>query len=451
MPMQPMPMQSMPMQPYGSPYQYPNQWQMMRPPMYPPYPMPMPRPAYYNPPPVYSYQPATPPRMLNYGPLQKDGSVAVATDTPAGSTPANNGVIKTNVTKTDHVESTPQASCAGGDCSAGTCGAGGSCDACDAGPLKLGPLPPPQSHGHFFGDLGVEFLVLYPDMRAAYSTSSPTSSSTVNFAHEVDYAPYFQLGYVFQNGCGIRGDFWFLHGNSNLTYTNSSLTTSVSTPAFPEIVSPSATLQAGIGTDQFTFTRSFDFKVGDVEFIKECNCFDMQFLFAVGARYAIMSQGYSASRTNGGGVSALTGTAVSQDTENLSLQSTFEGIGPTLSLECVNPIRTTCFAFYGSVRGSCLLGIERYYENHTLQSATTPLGGATTFVNNAFNNEISNNRAVPVVEAEFGIQFGKRVGRCYVFSRFGAVAGRWWDVGSSLSNNSNLDVLGGAFKLGVIY
>jgi hypothetical protein len=426
-------------------------------PYYPQYQMP--RPAYYygqpaQPQPMYSYTPATPPKLNTFGPVPVDASTAPATTTgsrsPAPGQPAN-GVVRTNAAQTD----VALEGCGPEGCPTGACT--DDCGVCKK-MLPL-PLPPPNPSGHFIGIVGLEFLVPFPAQRTAYTTSTPTSSSTTSFAHDLDYAPFFSLGYVFHNGWGIRGDFWFMHGNSNALVGNSNPNVSIATPPSTDpaitgqpfqIVTPSTTLLAGIGTDQFTFSRSFDFKVADLEVVREYNLFDSFFLFGAGARYAMISQGYSATRTNGGGTNPATGTIVTLDQENLSFLSRYEGMGPTVSFEMVHPIHGTCLSLYGNVRGSWLFGTERFHEDYLLSNASI-VGGVSQVVNTVFLNENAANRTVPVLDLEAGIQAGWRCGPCYVFGRVGAVYSHWWDIGSSYGSTGSLDLVGGTVKVGIIY
>ena len=255
------------------------------------------------------------------------------------------------------------------------------------------------------------------------------------------------------------GDFWFTHANSDILAANSDPTVNVMTPAtgepkppaVPEFLPRALPLAAGIGTDIFSITRTYDFKVADLEVVKECNIFDVFMMFGAGARYAVMTQGYNAARSNGGGTNPNTGTVVTLDQENLALQSQFEGIGPTVSFEMVHPIHGTCFSLYGSVRGSFLFGVERYQENYSLNNATAPGGVAAPTVNTVYSNENTYSRMVPALDLEGGLQVGWRCGHCYLFGRIGGIFSRWWDVGSPLGSTGNLDIVGGTLKLGIIY
>ena len=56
-----------------------------------------------------------------------------------------------------------------------------------------------------------------------------------------------------------------------------------------------------------------------------------------------------------------------------------------------------------------------------------------------------------VVDVEVGLQLGHRFGPVYLYSRIGFAYSRWWDVGSPLGNTGNLDLLGGTWKVGIIY
>jgi Legionella pneumophila major outer membrane protein precursor len=440
---------------------------MMRPPAYYYPPMPMQQPAYYPPmqqQPAYYYPSRNSPTMYNYGPLLTDAPAPKTTNGSAKSIPAlPSGIAKTNgITRTD---AQVDGGCPGG-CAPGaplpnvhgpaSCGDGcNSCgDACNDSCAPKVPLAPLHPCGHFFGMVGLEFLVPYPQNRTAFSTTGAGAATTsTNFTQQVDYAPTATVGYVCHNGWGIRGDFLYLHANTTLTTSNADPTAVITTPGTAPflLVSPSATLAAGIGTDQFTFTRSYDFKLADLEVVKECGIFDMFFTFGAGARYAEVTQSYTATRVNIGGVNAAGTVAVTADHEDLGFRSLFHGMGPTLSMEFFHPIKGSCFSFYGTIRGSALFGVEQFHQEHNAQNVVTMIPGAP--VSTAFSSitDSSTHRTVPMVDSELGIQIGKRFGHCYLFGRVGAVYNRWWDVGNPVASTGSLDIVGGTAKLGIIY
>ena len=317
-------------------------------------------------------------------------------------------------------------------------------------------MPRPHPEGHFIGMVGVYLVVPFPANRSAFTTvDAAGAATTTQFANQMEAAPRFSLGYVFHNGWGVRASYWFLHGDTTATGFNIDPTITLATPtALPfRIMSPSATLQTGIGADQFTATRSIQLDVGDVEVVKEACCFGMTFLGGMGVRYGRIAQGYSATRTNPGGAGTDglgNPVIVGFDREDLHNLSRYEGLGPTLSLDSVCPIYRGCLAMYSNVRGSALFGVERFYQDQSLQTNSV-VAGVPTNTSTFISNRTTDVRTAYNVELEAGLQFGKRIGPVYVFSRAGVVAQRWWNVGNPLGTTGSLNFLGGTFQVGLAY
>ena len=265
----------------------------------------------------------------------------------------------------------------------------------------------------------------------------------------VDWGPQGSFGYVFHTGWGVRGNYEYLRGTTSLGVTNANpaVTITSASAAFP-MTSPSATLAAGIGVDQYTFGQRLEKHVADIEAVKEAHFLDTTLLFSVGGRYARMTQSYSATRINPGGAAA--GATVALDRDDLNVSNRFEGWGLTTSMEAVHPLGCG-FAVYGNVRGSFLWGTDRFAQNDRVQTRTVNAAGAANFADTTTSLEAIGNRYVSVLELESGVQFGCRAGRTYLFARAGGVYQRWWDVGNPTAAGGSLTFLGGTARVGITY
>ena len=337
-------------------------------------------------------------------------------------------------------------------------GVGGACGpACAAG---CGPaydcIPPDPTlcgHGHFIGDVGAYFLVPVVNPRTAYTAQNAAGGNTPNdFPRDLDYGARGQIGYIAHNTWGIRADYWYLHGNTNETVANANPAETFVTPmqAPFTLMSPSGTLAQGIGADQFRFAQKLDLNVADVEVLKEWKFMDTTMLFGFGGRYAQFIQGYSATRINSGGVNPANGNAVELDNASATSESRFQGWGPTFSFEIMQPIWCPNLAFYANARASFLWGTERLYEGVETTNRST-IGGVTNFTDTINAASIYDHRVASIGEIEVGLQYGCRVGPCYLFARAGLVVQRWWDVGSPTTSNGSVEFLGGSFKVGLTY
>lgn len=432
--------------PYAPPYGYPM-------PAYVPNPM-MARPVYYPQAPVIPPQPERNTKVFVYGPLTDETVMLPPPNAPmmpvkplakpdgaaAGVTPAQALLMRggPQVLPTYSKADLPPDAC------------GPGCN--DCGPSCGGREPyeaPMRGKGHFIGEVGAYFLVPLFNPRTAFSTTTAAGTATTEFTRQVDAGPRASLGYVFHTGWGIRADYEYLRGSINQTANNGDPATTITTPlaAFP-LTSPSATLGAGIGVDQFNFRQRLELNVFDIEGIKEMGFMDTTFLFSFGARYSRLTQSYSATRTNPGGTNGA--VTVALDREDVDAANRFEGWGPTISAEAVHPLKCG-FALYGNVRGSFLWGTDRFTQTDSLQRRTVDGAGAPTFTDTNQAIAAFDKRFVPVVETEAGVQFGHRFGHCYLFARTGFVYQRWFDVGNPTAANGSLSFIGGAVRAGIVY
>ena len=489
-PYPPMPMQYAP-NPYGAmPMPYPPM-PMQYPPQYG-YPMPMQmpaRPVYYQPQPMMQQPPMVQQapmwqgqgqgntKVFVYGPLLEEGTIIPAnpmagpprplpirtsdqapTVNPTQGAPINPAQapvpgLPTSLSTGGH-HTLPTFSKA--DLAPDACGSG-SCDGPACGPScrpACAPQvyePPMRGRGHFIGEVAASFLMPIFNTRTAYNTTTAGgATTTTDFNHIVDVGASGYVGYVCHDGWGVRAGFFHINGATSVNVSNGDPTVTISTPTGPlGIVSPSPALAAGIGADQFAITQRLSADVADLEIVKEASCFDTSFLFTFGGRYARFVQSYSAVRTNQGGSNGAMTTAL--DRENLDVSNSFQGWGPTVSVDVVHPICCWGLSAYGTARGSFLWGTDRFAQNYHLVNNTVPAGGAAVFTDTSNSNAAYESRYVTSVDTELGLQYGCRVGCCYLFMRAGATFQRWWDVGNPSTARNNLSFIGGTARIGISY
>ena len=453
----PMPAQYMQPQPYSPmPAQYgPNP--MMPPPGYYPQPMPMMQPQ-QQPPRVYVFGPLTDTAVVPVDPAParpgllkilpgtakpasgatsaKANLTQVQLTLPPAASKENSGIVRTQLA--------PEA--CGSDCGDGCCAPTPMYDFIPKEPKLAG-------HGHFIGDVGAYYLVPFVNPRTAFSRTDPTGATTTGeFQRQADYGPFVSFGYISHNTWGVRADYWYLHGSANQTASNADPASTLATPTIGgfQIVSPSLTLQNGIGTDQFNFSQRLDMNVADIEVLKEWHLLDTTMLFGFGARYASIQQSYSATRTNPGGFDPTGVNSVTFDREDLSSITRYTGWGPTVSFEILQPLGCSNFSFYSNFRAAFLWGTQSFTQNNRVQERST-FFGVTTFTDNQNANAQFSTRQVEVGEVEVGLQYGRRFGPCYLFARTGIVLQRWWNVGNPTGAGGNLEFLGGTTKIGISY
>jgi hypothetical protein len=417
----------------------------------------MPGPGYYGPPPmlppamdrntkVFVYGPLTDtprmpqPAMVKPAAAPVSSLMAVAPKQealPAGVTQAHALRMRAGALPT-YSKAELEGDACGDDCGP------------DGGAACGGPYPyepPMRGKGHHIAEVGAYFIVPFISPRTAFITTTAGATTATDFPRQLDIGPRVALGYVFHSGWGVRADYWYLKGSISREMGNADPATTVALPGFG-IRSPSAALLAGIGVDQFTATQKLEMHVADVEAIRESHVFDTTLLFGVGVRYAHVFQSYNGARTNPGGIAG--GTTVAFDREDFESINRFDGWGPTVSIEAIHPLQCG-FALYGDLRGSFLFGTDRFTQSSHVQNRSVTAAGVPTFTDTFTLTDAQDNVFVPIFEAEAGVQYGCRLGRCYLFARAGVVYQRWWEVGSPTAPQANITFFGGTARLGITY
>lgn len=440
-------------------YYYPQMAQPYGQPGYMPYP---PQPMYYQPQPMRPMQMEQPaPRVYNFGPSNE--TLVPANEVPAKPLPhagvatpfpTMQGTLNVQPTNGSY-RALPHATKRGVFADAGgvdygeaPCGPNG-CGPAGCGPAGCGPMTQhiphrgKHGHGHSIAEIGSYYLVPYLSNRTAFTNT--TTGNTSEFPMTMEYGGRASLGYIFHNTWGARFNYAYLTGLSEVNTSNTVAATIINSAGPGPLVlnGPSTALTAGIGTDSYNFRQRVEVHVGEFEFVKECHCFDTTILFGSGVRYARLFQNYHATRSNGGGNGV---TTISLDQVDLDVSNIFEGLGPTVSFEAIHPI-CSGFALYGNARGSFLWGNQTVNQSLRVQLRQD----ANPFTDTTTTSSANSNPFVTTGEVEFGLQHGWRLGRCYVFSRVGAVASRWWNVGSPNTSTGHLTFLGGTAMLGVTY
>jgi hypothetical protein len=430
-------------QPYHgpTPVQYvPSQYGY--PPVY--YPATMMRPSPQQYPQYPQYPRSFPPRVHYFGPLTEgsDSSPPVhnATLPPAISTQPTGPAANVK----------PLPTLSGANMLPESCGAGCT------DPLMCGPtceVPCAQRYkgrGHFIGETGAFFLVPVRAGDISFANVTGTTTTTGDFPDIMHFGPRLSVGYVCHNGWGVRAGYWYLEGDQDATTTNADPNAVVVTPGAAgfSIASVSPSLAAGLGTDQFALSQGLDLHIADLEIVRETSVMHTSLLFGVGVRYGRIRQNLFAERTNLGGTAGDTVFALDRATSNAT--SRFAGFGPTTSVDFVHPLTRWGLGLYGNIRGSWLIGTNRFGQTLTTEQRSI-VGGIDNNLSTVNGTVAYDHRNVSMLETELGLQLGCRVRGCYVFTRVGAAYQHWWDVGAPASANGDLRFYGGTAMLGITY
>jgi hypothetical protein len=334
----------------------------------------------------------------------------------------------------------------------------------------LYPVRPPWEAYpcHFYGEGGFFMVHTYlshnPEVSITHGqgTSSATTTTT-NFDYDVDFGPKVVLGVAGAGGWGLRGSWWLIDEESRtggLTNRDATGHTVVrSTPAIgvPGFSSPGTVAKAfGVFNDNFGFLNHIRADDWILEASKEFQGDLWSLLVTGGARYTYISQGYFASRVNSGtGSLGTSKVTLIQDSDNIAAGHNFGGIGPTVSLDFHRQIAQTCFALYGTARGSVLFGDETMtaFQLTVENAKITPKKGPVTVINSStlVSGRSTGEATVPMGDFEVGVNWSKNAGRARLYLQAGIVDETWWNTGSATTPHGLLGFFGLQIMAGVNY
>lgn len=278
----------------------------------------------------------------------------------------------------------------------------------------------------------------------------------VDVKHHMVMAPLLWLGYVNDAGFGGRVRGWGFQegtsqteilapfsgqfkvggqaGQSVIVASGTLVTASSAAPLGLQAFADTLSIQHGPEATALTVTTKLSVQVGDLEVLQRFREADWSFLVAGGVRYVHLGQTYNAYDAQSTSAAEL---------RTLLSTYQFDGLGPTLALELRRAIADTGVGVYGQARGSLVFGSAD-------QSAM--------FFGQELRNDDPNpqlasqqrDRAIPIIDFEAGLEYGRPVGRAWLFGQVGVVGQQWFNAGSA-SRSTNMNpattlrpVLGGA-------
>lgn len=246
------------------------------------------------------------------------------------------------------------------------------------------------------------------------------TSSQQDFDYSLQLAPRFHLGWTNSSGFGVRAGWWGMAVSSSTNATDASLTGLIASAApLDEAIFSTGTAAA---PTQLFFTSKLRMEIWDLEATQSFPMGPWTFMAAGGARYAHLSQGYSATEVNAAG-------AVVQAVDS---GHSFTGVGPTVALGASRQLGNSNLFVFSSARGSLLFGSSKS------SALFTNIAGFTST-----DSTHSPNDVLPEGEIEIGVGYSRNVGRSSQFFVQAGVIGQVWFEAGNASRNNNADVLGG--------
>jgi hypothetical protein len=283
---------------------------------------------------------------------------------------------------------------------------------------------------HATGDVG--FYELKPQWRSnpAYILNMPNSGgggpqTIVDFDHGLTFIPRISIGVENNNGFGFRVNWWqFISTNAvgfALTSANQLITASP--------------LGAGFTTNtdgNFTAKSTLRMVVFDFEATKDIQLDQWALKLSGGVRYAHISQNYNANFTSTFGEGDGGNTFV--DSRSVSSGTSFNGAGPTASIDVQRRLGNSNFSLYANARGSLLFGRTKQAANSgEVFKSFNAFGQLISVTNSSGVSVKSQSEAtiIPVGELELGVRWERDWGRRLVYVQAAFVGQVWFEAGNS--------------------
>lgn len=288
----------------------------------------------------------------------------------------------------------------------------------------------------WFGDLGIYILnPTWSNGNAAFAVTRPINgvsiNSQVNFDHDNEFVPFFQIGYAGRNGLGVRGRWWTVDSPDTQDFAGPiNATNGVRGPSLLGAGSSFVriTLPGYSSASTIEATNRLRMDVIDLEGIWSLEHRRSSVLLSAGIRYAHVAQAYNATH-----IQNLTDLPAFPPLPNLVRTDTFESFhsfncaGPTISAQLNRGIGDTNLSIYGLSRGSMLVGEHRHA---TFADYTVLADQAAVNVSNG---------VLPVLEFEVGGSWVRPTRHFDLFLEGGFVAMTWFNAG----NGANTDPIVG--------
>ena len=320
----------------------------------------------------------------------------------------------------------------------------------------VNPVDSDGSSGTITAGVALYFLRPFSSNNTAFSTTTgigtPTTALTnQEFDWSYNLAPAVWLGWSDPTGVGVRARFFHLDQdsgsvNSVLDVANAA-TTSISPPSglspllgipLRGLQSPGILLQDSRGQDTLSAQSSLRIQTIDTEVTLQRDWGALNVLWGAGGRYLQMNQGYQLSLVNF--IDPL-----NNETSNLNAIRDFSGFGPTFSAQCSRRIGSSNFSVVGLARGSYLVGTSQHSGTFS-ETIIDSINGNQT---NVGTDRSSNHVALPIIDLEGGVEYGRSVGSTFVFVRGTCVSSTYFGAGNASSTDGNLNLFGAMISTGL--
>jgi hypothetical protein len=253
----------------------------------------------------------------------------------------------------------------------------------------------------------------------------------VDIRQHMEVAPLVWLGYMTDQGWGGRVRYWYFREGSDQT------TAPLAAPGSTIAIQSAGPLALALPqSTSLNVTSELAMQFLDLEGLERFQACSWDLLVCGGLRLMRIDETYNA-----------------YNSFSLRSSRNLEGVGPTLALEARRPFGASGLNLYGSARGSVVFGTAN-------QDASIPEENVS--------NADHHNRGVAIGELELGLEYDHQVGHARLFGQIAFVGQDWFGagnasrstmhivpggnfVGGGYSVDSDIDLLGVCFRIGVNY
>jgi hypothetical protein len=307
----------------------------------------------------------------------------------------------------------------------------------------------------WFADTGVYVFAPRWNNNPAYAVNSTTFDTTsfiditsqADFATQTDAAPVVSLGFVGQQGLGMRARWWSLRSSALANAFNAP----ESDPNVTNTLYSANSLGLGFSgssADNLAQTGTFNsllkMSVVDLEGVWDLRPGRGSLLLGAGVRWAEVDQHYDVLWAQ----AALDELATNISGQMLSAHR-FQGVGPTLSIEGRYPLGESHVTLFAGTRGSVLFATRR--ESARLDALVTDYYGAIVEID-SLSRAGDHHSVMPIGEVEIGTSYARMLGEYRLNLEAAFVAQAWFNTGNPANSEtvsgtpyadtSNQDTLG---------
>jgi len=236
---------------------------------------------------------------------------------------------------------------------------------------------------------------------------APATNTAVEFKYGFNASPFINLGYVGNNGLGVRMGYWDFRGGATANATPGGGGAGASSAG------PLGVPVFGVGNPMQANT-SLKFQVWDCELMQQLGGGGWLWNLSGGVRYLHMNQTYNVTTSGAAGT-----------VDDLASNHSLNAAGPTAALTGRTQLGSSYFSLYGTARESVVFG-DNAQQAHTFSASGTQ--GTSAFQ--------SSRSFANITELNVGVAYQRSFAPVTVVASTGLVGQYWGNVGNAANTDT---------------